>query len=822
MSSAAWASKPAEMKIICGLNASSSGSQCSVTALRKHLAAAARGQRAVDDVSRHRARVVAGVERVLEARADQHAPVALEDVLGAVAEVHVEIEDGDAVEAVVLERVRGAHRHVVEEAEAHRLRALGVVAGRAHVAERAAHLARRSRGRWRARWRPRPAARPRTCPGTSRCRGRRAPGPRRATVALSCSTCDRGMHPRELLERWRAAPRGAPGSRTAAGRAAAPRWRPRRAGCSGWPVAHVVQTARRVRNEGHGHGDSACGDSGWTSTEYIASMRRVIGASSAGPPVTAKRIAALFKPASLVLVGRQRHPGHRSATSSGATSLTAGSRGRSTTSTRATRRSPGRPRHRSVRDLPEAAGPRGDRDARGDGARDRRRLRRARASGRPSSCRPGSAKAAPPAPRSSASCAQQARQHGLRFLGPNSLGVIRTDIGLNASCGPGHPEQGRLALVSQSGALCAAHPRLGAQRATSASRAVISTGVGSDVRLRRDPRLPGPRPRHRQHHAVPRGRGRRAPLHERAARGGAREAGRGDEGRPARRGAGRHRVPHRLAGRRRRRVRRRDAPRRRAAHPRFLRAVHGGGDAGRRRARARTAARRSSRTPADPARSRRTARRTAGCSLPSSAPIRCAGCARGTAAGRARGQSGLRAPGRRTARSSPRRRASASRTPAVDVLLAILVPHALTDPDAIAAVADRDRARTAASRSSPAGWAARRVEASRGASPAHARAELRAARDRGRRDRRAWALCLEPAAAAAGCRSRSRSPPRRTGRAAQAVHRRGAGRRARLARTRRNRRKCSTRSASRSCAACRRIRRTRPWRGRARWVSRSR
>jgi len=76
----------------------------------------------------------------------------------------------------------------------------------------------------------------------------------------------------------------------------------------------------------------------------------------------------------------------------------------------------------------------------------------------------------------------QARKHGLRYLGPNSLGVIRTDIGLNASCGPGQPEPGRLALVSQSGALCAAILDWARTRHVGFS-SVISTGVGSDVYL---------------------------------------------------------------------------------------------------------------------------------------------------------------------------------------------------------------------------------------------------------------------------------------------------------------------------------------------------
>jgi acetyltransferase len=38
-----------------------------------------------------------------------------------------------------------------------------------------------------------------------------------------------------------------------------------------------------------------------------------------------------------------------------------------------------------------------------------------------------------------------ARRAGVRFLGPHSLGVIRTDLGLNAACGPDQPPPGRLA-----------------------------------------------------------------------------------------------------------------------------------------------------------------------------------------------------------------------------------------------------------------------------------------------------------------------------------------------------------------------------------------
>ena len=75
---------------------------------------------------------------------------------------------------------------------------------------------------------------------------------------------------------------------------------------------------------------------------------------------------------------------------------------------------------------------------------------------------------------------RSAREHGLRLLGPNSLGVIRTDDGLNAACGPRQPLPGRLALVSQSGALCAAILDWSRARRVGFST-VISTGIGIDI-----------------------------------------------------------------------------------------------------------------------------------------------------------------------------------------------------------------------------------------------------------------------------------------------------------------------------------------------------
>ncbi len=51
---------------------------------------------------------------------------------------------------------------------------------------------------------------------------------------------------------------------------------------------------------------------------------------------------------------------------------------------------------------------------------------------------------------------ENARRHRLRVLGPNCLGVMRPDIGLNATFARGHATPGSLGLISQSGAVCTA------------------------------------------------------------------------------------------------------------------------------------------------------------------------------------------------------------------------------------------------------------------------------------------------------------------------------------------------------------------------------
>jgi acetyltransferase len=51
---------------------------------------------------------------------------------------------------------------------------------------------------------------------------------------------------------------------------------------------------------------------------------------------------------------------------------------------------------------------------------------------------------------------ENAKRHNIRLIGPNCLGVMRPDIGLNATFNHGSANIGNLAFVSQSGALCTA------------------------------------------------------------------------------------------------------------------------------------------------------------------------------------------------------------------------------------------------------------------------------------------------------------------------------------------------------------------------------
>ena len=87
-------------------------------------------------------RAGAGIERIAVRGDVQHAGIAREDVLRAVAVVDVPIDDQHPLEAVAGAQVGGTDGDVVEEAEAHGAIALGVVAGRADEREAVAHAAR--------------------------------------------------------------------------------------------------------------------------------------------------------------------------------------------------------------------------------------------------------------------------------------------------------------------------------------------------------------------------------------------------------------------------------------------------------------------------------------------------------------------------------------------------------------------------------------------------------------------------------------------------------------------------------------------------------
>jgi hypothetical protein len=65
---------------------------------------------------------------VLENRGHQDVLVVLENVLGAVAVMHVEVDDRHALDAMRLQRVARRDGDVVEDAKPHRPRAAGVVA----------------------------------------------------------------------------------------------------------------------------------------------------------------------------------------------------------------------------------------------------------------------------------------------------------------------------------------------------------------------------------------------------------------------------------------------------------------------------------------------------------------------------------------------------------------------------------------------------------------------------------------------------------------------------------------------------------------------
>ena len=78
---------------------------------------------------------------MLEDTDHEGARVARQDVLGAIAVVHIKVHHRHAVQVVALQRVFGSHRHVIEKAKTHRLAAGGMVARGAHRAKGVFQLA---------------------------------------------------------------------------------------------------------------------------------------------------------------------------------------------------------------------------------------------------------------------------------------------------------------------------------------------------------------------------------------------------------------------------------------------------------------------------------------------------------------------------------------------------------------------------------------------------------------------------------------------------------------------------------------------------------
>jgi acetyltransferase len=75
---------------------------------------------------------------------------------------------------------------------------------------------------------------------------------------------------------------------------------------------------------------------------------------------------------------------------------------------------------------------------------------------------------------------QLARRYGIRLMGPNCLGIIRPDKGLNITFANNNAKPGNLALVSQSGAICTAILDWADQNDIGFS-AVVSTGIAADL-----------------------------------------------------------------------------------------------------------------------------------------------------------------------------------------------------------------------------------------------------------------------------------------------------------------------------------------------------
>jgi len=73
-----------------------------------------------------------------------------------------------------------------------------------------------------------------------------------------------------------------------------------------------------------------------------------------------------------------------------------------------------------------------------------------------------------------------AREHGIRVVGPNCLGLVAPALGVNASFAPGMPQPGHVSLMSQSGALATAIIDWALEQGVGFSK-FVSFGNGLDI-----------------------------------------------------------------------------------------------------------------------------------------------------------------------------------------------------------------------------------------------------------------------------------------------------------------------------------------------------
>jgi acetyltransferase len=93
---------------------------------------------------------------------------------------------------------------------------------------------------------------------------------------------------------------------------------------------------------------------------------------------------------------------------------------------------------------------------------------------------------------------ENAHRHRIRLLGPNCLGVLRPQLGVNATFAHASALKGSIGLISQSGALCAAILDWAKPNNVGFST-VVSLGTSVRHRLRRSARVHDLGPAHREH-----------------------------------------------------------------------------------------------------------------------------------------------------------------------------------------------------------------------------------------------------------------------------------------------------------------------------------